>query len=124
MKLISNDTSSEEYVELHKMLFNPFGLYDRHFLEKVVRGALNTSAERYDVYFSKEVTEKLFQDNDKNEPCGLDLVSLNIQRGRDHGLPGYPEWRVPCRLSDIWDFDDLEGVFDPESLKNVRNLYR
>ncbi|KAL0279639.1 UNVERIFIED_CONTAM: hypothetical protein PYX00_001148 [Menopon gallinae] len=124
MKLISNDTSSEEYFELHKMLFNPFGLYDVHFLEKVVRGALNTSVERNDVYFSREVTEKLFQENDKKGPCGLDLVSLNIQRGRDHGLPGYPEWRVPCGLTKIQDFADLEGVFDPESLKNIRNLYR
>lgn len=128
LRLIANDTSSPEYVELHKMLFNPFGLFDPNFLEQIVKGALDTPVEKVDPYVNEELTQHLFQMKPNIEkprgPCGLDLVSLNIQRGRDHGLPGYPEWREHCGLEKPKSFDDLEGKFDPDTLGRVRKIYK
>ena len=56
-------------------------------------------------------------------PCGLDLVSLNIQRGRDHGLPGYTRWREHCGLGRPESFSDLEGHLDPQTLEDISTLY-
>lgn len=73
--------------------------------------------------------QHLFEKSDEininaSSVCGLDLVSLNIQRGRDHGLPGYVKWRELCKLSKPRSFDDLSGDIDAETLNYIKSVYR
>ena len=44
----------------------------------------------------------------------MDLVALNTQRGRDHGLPGYIHYREICRVGKVHSFDDLENDISKE----------
>ena len=44
----------------------------------------------------------------------MDLVALNTQRGRDHGLPGYIHYRRICKVGKVKSFADLESNISKE----------
>ncbi|XP_041975376.1 chorion peroxidase-like isoform X2 [Aricia agestis] len=129
-------TGSINYVHLHQMLFNPYTLYNKKGPQTAMSSAMNTLVHSVDPHVTAELSEHLFErptalngsmveitQAKPAGPCGLDLVSLNIQRGRDHGLPPYRVWREHCGLSRPWDFGDLETVFDDVSLTRIKQIY-
>ncbi|XP_063825224.1 peroxidase [Ostrinia nubilalis] len=130
---VDASTGTINYVQLHEMLFNPYALYSLRGPNKAVRSALNTPVHTVDPHVTAELSNHLFERPTtlntnssvpkKPGPCGLDLVSLNIQRGRDHGLPGYPEWREHCGLSRPKNFEDLGKMFDDLSLSRICKIY-
>merc|ERR1719305_1460339 len=67
-------------------------------MEAILNGMINSKAESVDVNVVEDVTESLFI-NTHDFSAGTDLVARNIQRGRDHGLPGYNEYRESCGMS-------------------------
>uniref|UniRef100_A0A182NCL8 Uncharacterized protein n=1 Tax=Anopheles dirus TaxID=7168 RepID=A0A182NCL8_9DIPT len=91
-------------------------------LHRLLRGMVNQRALKRDEFITAELTNHLFQT--KSFPFGLDLAAINIQRGRDHGLPAYVNWRGPCGLSTIKDWSDLERVMGPASANRLRKAYR
>uniref|UniRef100_A0A336M1I8 CSON015496 protein n=1 Tax=Culicoides sonorensis TaxID=179676 RepID=A0A336M1I8_CULSO len=130
--LITKDTTSPEGVAMHRMLFNPYSLYKKGGLDSAMDSAMNTPLEKADPYFNDELKGKLFQKPDDSmssakkalKPCGLDLVSLNIQRGRDHGLPSYPEFRKYCKLPSVDTWEEMSKAVDPASLRRMMDIYR
>jgi len=40
----------------------------------------------------------------------MDIVSLDIQRSRDHGIPSYTQFRKYCGLKDIKNVQDLTQI--------------
>ena len=61
-------------------------------------GLANQTAPEMDLFISDAIRNKLFT-NRQGRP--EDLVARNIQRGRDHGIPGYDKLRQACGLADI-----------------------
>lgn len=82
---------------------------------------LMIQARSVDQQLNTNLTENLFR------PAHLiaqDLAALNIQRGRDHGLPSYNEFRRYCQLSVAETFDDLSDEIGNHALrKKLEQLY-
>lgn len=134
---VTKNTNTTEAIELHTMLFNPYSLWGVGGLDSAINSAINTSLARSDQYFTTELTQKLFQDFGSNSSVntsfptktkkrmpGLDLVSLNIQRGRDHGLPSYTEWRKYCALPTVDTWEDMQSAVSNDSYISMRSIFK
>ncbi|XP_040062962.1 peroxidase [Ixodes scapularis] len=75
-------------------------------VRSLVVGAACKHLQHQDTVYSKEITRFLFS----NPPnlLGKDLLSLDVDRGRDHGLPPYVHYRKLCGLRPVYSFDDFK----------------
>ena len=54
---------------------------------------------------------------------GLDLVALNIQRGRDHGLQPYAKYRDSYGLNVPENFEDLKDFMSTAAFDSFKATY-
>lgn len=94
--------------KLRNIFNNPASLYREGNFDACIHSMVNEPSQAIDNHFSEEITNHLFQDT--NSSFGMDLVTVNIQRGRDHGLPGYNFFRQACGLTRLRSFEQLDSV--------------
>ena len=63
-------------------------------------GVANQKAPACDLQVSDAIRKSLFTEVEKGKRPG-DLAARNIQRGRDHGIPGYDKLRQDCGMAKI-----------------------
>ncbi|KAJ8930106.1 hypothetical protein NQ314_017134 [Rhamnusium bicolor] len=54
---------------------------------------------------------------------GFDVLSMDIQRGRDHGLPSYVEYRSLCGFPKAQEFGELSDVMSEEHISALSKVY-
>jgi len=60
----------------------------------------------------------------KQKPgTGMDLIAINIQRGRDHGIPGYNEMRETCGLGKASKFSEFGKEMLAENWRKLSDVY-
>jgi peroxidase len=57
--------------------------------DQIIAGMVKQPIQSRDRFVSTEVSHLLFKEK---KQFGKDLIALNIQRGRDHGIPSYSEF--------------------------------
>jgi peroxidase len=67
----------------------------KYGVDAILRGLITDTSQVADHFFSSPITHQLVADNSSSP--GQDLVSLNLQRGRDHGLPPYTDFKQWAR---------------------------
>lgn len=108
IQLYNEDRTVNETLELMNH-FNRPGIVTRHGkFSQIVRGMISQNGQNMDLNMVDDVTDQLYAP--KNKKLGLDILSMDIQRGRDHGIPPYNQFRVFCGLKAAETFDDFTDV--------------
>ncbi|MGI9259174.1 MAG: peroxidase family protein [Gammaproteobacteria bacterium] len=100
------------HLELKNAFFAPDEIID-HGIEPILRGLASQRAQMVDPFVVDAVRNFLFGP--------FDLASLNIQRGRDHGVPTYNDARESMGLERVTDFADVSS--DPEVQARLAAAY-
>lgn len=110
---------AEGHLALRDAFFNPDRIRNEGGIEPFLRGLAHQRHQRIDVYVIDDVRNFLFGPPGSG---GFDLASLNIQRGRDHGLASYNDAREAYGIERATDFSDVTK--DPEVLARLAAAYQ
>jgi len=98
-----NDVGS---LRLRRAFFRPDHITKKG-IDVVLRGQAMQVAQEIDAFVIPDVRNFLFG---KPGDGGFDLVALNLQRGRDHGIPTYNDVRESMGLPRVTKFNQISSV--------------
>ncbi|KAK8376103.1 hypothetical protein O3P69_008672 [Scylla paramamosain] len=109
-------------IQLRHHFNSPHIIQNEGKLDEIVRSFTQLAIQKFDSFVTKDLSNHLFQT--PATQFGMDLMSLNIHRGRDHGIATYNSIREICGLRRARNFDDLRDQMDTKSIDILKNLYR
>ena len=89
----------------------------------IVRGMSSQPAQTFDQFITKEVTNFLFSKKSDNFLFGEDLVTRNLQRGRDHSIQPWLSYRVWCGRPTPDDWSVIPPEISPSKWNTLKQLY-
>ncbi|KAG1674083.1 Chorion peroxidase [Nymphon striatum] len=116
--IVGADGRKKGALPLSDTFNTPFKLFENGVLDGLLRGLTSQPSQNFDSFVTPQLTNLLFKH--PGEQFGLDLVALNIQRGRDHGLPSYNTYREVCGMKRINSFSELDNIMRPGSANKIR----
>jgi hypothetical protein len=116
--LIINDNGKNP-VPLKEAFFNSTKFKEVGGVDAILLGMSHQKAQEIDNLVVDDVRNFLFENVDG---VGFDLASLNIQRGRDHGLADYNTVRVAYGLERVESFEEISS--NPDVQAKLKEAYR
>jgi hypothetical protein len=118
IKFMDNDGNEiQPALQLRDAFFNPVPV-EQAGIDPILKYLASDNAQEVDTKVVDDVRNFLFGPPGSG---GFDLASLNIQRGRDHGLADYNTVRQAYGLPPVTDFDQITS--DPALQDQLRSLY-
>ena len=112
------ETIPEGDLALKDAFFSPQRVSDEGGIEPLLRGLASQQCQSVDSLMIDDVRNFLFGNPGSG---GFDLGALNIQRGRDHGLPSYNDVRETIGLERATSFADISS--DPDVQERLQLAY-
>jgi len=114
----NGDLVPEGALLLRDMFFQPERLFADDALDAILKGLTGSRAQEIDPLIVDDVRNFLFGQPGAG---GMDLASLNLQRGRDHGLPDYNSIRKAFGLAEVASFSEISS--DPAVVSGLESVY-
>ncbi len=110
------------HVLLKESFFNPGLIKEGGGITPLINGAVVRHAQEVDIKINDSLRNFLFFDVPSvNSGRGTDLASLNIQRGRDHGLPSFNSLRKSFGLKPYSNY--MEMTRSKSVAKSLQKAY-
>lgn len=106
---------------LSDLIRRPFDLYRAGVFDEYLMGLMNQVAQAMDDSITQEVTNHLFKK--EGHRFGMDLVSFNMQRGREFGIPGYMNFRKFCGLPVANSWEEMAGTMANETIYRYASIF-
>ncbi|KAG7190439.1 hypothetical protein KM043_006544 [Ampulex compressa] len=104
--------------------YAPQEFYEAGAIDRLIVGATaGHSRKPLPPGLNEILLERYFHDGKSNDPP-VDYAAQIIQQGRDHGLPPYVRWRAFCDLTDVADFQELEGTMAKDTIERLQAVYK
>eukprot|EP00737_Agarophyton_chilense_P002458 gb/GEZJ01002804.1/.p1 GENE.gb/GEZJ01002804.1/~~gb/GEZJ01002804.1/.p1 ORF type:complete len:312 (-),score=58.56 gb/GEZJ01002804.1/:280-1215(-) len=104
---------------VQQMFFLPSAQFSSGDLEDFVRGAAATKAQEFDAMAVDSLRNFLFEN--VQEETGIDLISLNLERSRDHNVAKYNQLREFFTGSRANSFSDISS--NPDVAARLEEAY-
>lgn len=114
---ITDANGNVKNVALRDAFENP-DLIKQNGVDGILRGQAGQVAQALDPFIVEDLRSALFGMSGEQ---GLDLAALNIQRGRDHGLPSWNDARESMGLRRVTSFND--PIFPPHIAQKLASVY-
>ncbi|KAF0702966.1 Uncharacterized protein FWK35_00034484, partial [Aphis craccivora] len=123
MRLYFENRKTNKSLSLKEHYNRPSDL-QMNYMDHLVRGLSMQNTQQVDMLFTQTITNYLYSNSHPDNMFGMDIVSLDIQRSRDHGIPSYTQFRKYCGLKDIKNEQDLNQIMVKGSTNKLLRQYK
>ncbi|XP_022170134.1 peroxidase-like isoform X2 [Myzus persicae] len=121
IEMVSEARNITSRIRLKDFFFKPDIIQRQGNYDSFTRGLLKQHVQEIDQYFTEEISEFAIRFPERHRR--VDLVSIDMARGRDYGEPPYNKFRKLCGLKEAKNFDSLIDQMDKKHIEALSKMY-